>query len=240
MSARNERSPTRWSSKMVDLMSRIVVSRSRTALSRRSRTSSLTRSGGALQLQPGREQPLDDEVVQVPRDAVPVGHQRQLLAVRDRLGPVQGEGRLVRERGQQVHLLDLEARPPDLERHQQHAALGDLRAQRHQHDGAVLRVRYDGHSCCCSASAISAPPGPRRCRDPGDVRTVGRHDLGLDVTPEQQSHGRRPDHPPGAHGDLAKRLDHLDGGLQGLGDLHGGLEPQRAAARSGRKRERSR
>ncbi len=115
--------------------------------------------------------------MQVPRDPVAVGHQRELLAVRDRLGPVQGQRRLVCERGQQLDLLDLQARPTTFERHEQHTALRDLRPQRHQHDGAVLRVRYDGHLLLLLGVGDLGRQVRDDVRDPGDVSTVGRHDL---------------------------------------------------------------
>ena len=117
ISARRESPRRSWSSKIVPRIALIVSSRSATAWSSRSRDRAAAgHRRDALQLQAGGEEPLDDDVVEVAGDALAVGDHRQLLAVGERLGAVQGQRRLVGEAGQQLALLDVEQARAGVER----------------------------------------------------------------------------------------------------------------------------
>ena len=90
------------------------------------------RATGALQLQAGGEQALDHQVVQVPGDPFAVRDHRELGAVLDGLGAVEGEPGLVGERREQRAVVGGRDRGGRLEEHHQQAAGDQVGAQRDQ------------------------------------------------------------------------------------------------------------
>ena len=85
---------------MVSRRLRIASSSSPVMLRIRSvASSSLVKRVRLWTLRPGREQPLDHEVVQVAGDPVPVGEDQQLLAEPVDAGEFQGEGHMGAEDG---------------------------------------------------------------------------------------------------------------------------------------------
>ena len=95
---------------MADRMSRIVESRSSTALLTRSATSGRARRRGRLQMQPGGEQPLDHDVVQVPGDALAILEDGKRLPLLLGRGPLQRQCGLTGELSE--HRKVLVARSP--------------------------------------------------------------------------------------------------------------------------------
>jgi hypothetical protein len=87
----------------------------------------------ALKVQPRREEPLDHQVVEVSRDAVPVGDEHQFLTVRHGQRPVQRQRGLVGERRQQLRLVSAGRSAAGLEDYQQDAGVDGVGAQRHKH-----------------------------------------------------------------------------------------------------------
>ncbi|NCL76835.1 hypothetical protein AIIKEEIJ_04321 [Rhodococcus sp. YH1] len=88
---------------------------------------------GALQVQAVGEQPLNDVIVQVPRDAVPVGEHGQRVEPSLVVGQLQRERRLIGEGGGEEELTVVERLPPRIANDRQHPRNGvGRRAQRQQ------------------------------------------------------------------------------------------------------------
>ena len=88
---------------MADRISLIVSSRASTALlTRRPFSDSPIRDGDALQRHAGGVEPLDDQVVQIPGDPVPVLEDRQTFRIPAMLGELQADASLAGEDDQHL------------------------------------------------------------------------------------------------------------------------------------------
>ncbi len=251
-SARSEAWCACCSSKMVERMSRIVTSRSSTAPSMPGADLVVADpAAGPLQLEAGREQPLDDQVVQVPGDPVAVGDQHQLLPVRDGLGTVEGQPGLVGEREQQLALVGGQVTARRVRRSTRDTGGRQVGPQRSQqvaatapHRALLDRVRPShGHRLQLGVERRELGLQHRGCHpDDGHQRATALAAL-------DDAHGARPGDPPRDAGDLLERLLQVHRRLQPLQDLLGRLEPPPPALvarvvagvvdhRPGRRRER--
>ena len=183
--------------------------------------------GDALQLQPGREEPLDDDVVEVAGDPLAVGDHRQLLALDQGLGAVEPEGDLVGEAGEQVAVLHVEQSGVGVGDRHQRRHRREVGAQRHDDDRRRRRTGWSGPGRRLGPGLAGLGEDRVRPRRVG----VGRHAHGVVVGAERgpQRHRARPGHLARGGDDLVQGGGQLDGGLQQLGELGGGLEPLPAA-----------
>ena len=170
--ARSESPRRSCSSKMVPRIARMVSSRSPTAASSRSLTlPSAGHRRDPLQLQAGGEEPLDDDVVQVARDALAVGDQRQLLAVGERLRAVEGERDLVGEAGEELAVLHVDEPRAGLRHRDQRRHRREVGAQGHDDHGDPVDVSHVHRTVRrgdrSPPARARAPRSSRRRRRPG-------------------------------------------------------------------------
>ncbi|MEV8503560.1 response regulator transcription factor [Actinoplanes sp. NPDC051475] len=131
--------------------------------------------GHALQLHAGGEQPLDDDVVQVPGDAFAVLQHHQLLAFLLGAGAFEGKGRLPREARQQRRVVDPADRGPGDDEH----ALRQVDAGQRRDRRRALRIPALRPDVAVLDARLPDGNGIDVCRD---VRAVDSSIKGLILT----------------------------------------------------------
>jgi hypothetical protein len=192
----------------------------------------------ALQLHAGREQPLDDHVVQVPGDPFPVPEDREQLSFLLRPDTLQGE-RGVPGEGRQLYRVLLQELPAGGPGHDQHAVQSPRTRQRDGHRRAVRHRAgpVDGRAKIGHVSELlPSEVGGRRgihgheladeCAA-GRVGAVSDLDRVLGVVLVVQHHQDEfgVGDLTGPAGDELQRLGALDRAQQNTGDLSGRGEP---------------
>ena len=229
VSDRREPDCRSWSSKIVLRMSLIVRSSASTVSSMRSFTArGLGDRPDALQLQAGGEESLDHQVVQVPGDPVPVGDDGELGTVLQSLRAVKGECSLVGEGHQQLALLVLPGPVGLVEQRDQHARGREVCPQRDHDRLHVVESELDRRL---------PPPPVHRLGDVGQEAldsvaggsVEGDDRGGVELRDLDHGRGLRSGDGPCAVGDQLERATQVEGWLERVRELGGGLEPLSSA-----------